>query len=88
MYPRRRTIPSRPTWKTTKNLCLAVLALSLLATPALAQRRSRSNAGGAARGDARADAVQDANKKQDKDRYPAASINKTHGKHKAKGHRH
>jgi len=29
-----------------------------------------------------------ANKKQDKDRDPAASTNKPHGKHKAKGHRH
>ena len=43
--------------KTMKNLCLAIVALSLLVTPALAQK-SRSNKGGAARGDARADLVQ------------------------------
>lgn len=73
--------------KTMKNLCLAILALSLLATPALAQR-GRSNRGGAQHGAARADAVQDTNKKKDKDRDPAAGANKTHGKHKAKGHRH
>lgn len=74
--------------KTTTNLCLAILALSLLTTPALAQRRGRSNMGGAMTGRTRADAVQDTKKKQDKDRDPAASTNKTHGKHKAKGHHH
>jgi len=39
-------------------------------------------------GRARAEAVQDTNKKHDKDSDPAASTNKTHGKHKAKGHSH
>jgi len=59
----------------------------VLATPALAQR-GRSNKGGAMTGRARAEAVQDTNKKHDKDSDPAASTNKTHGKHKAKGHSH
>ncbi|GAC1660498.1 MAG: hypothetical protein NVS9B4_11570 [Candidatus Acidiferrum sp.] len=81
--------------KTTKNLWLAILTLSLLATPALAQR-DHSNRGGAERGDARADMVQFENKKADKDRdrNPDNDRNKgkhkgeTQGKHKAKGHRH
>ena len=54
--------------KTMKNLCLAILALSLLATPALAQR-GRSNAG-ATRGIIRSDKVQAENKKTDKDTDP------------------
>ena len=79
--------------KTTKNLCLAILALSLLATPALAQR-GRSNAGGATRGIPRSDQVQAENKKTDKDTDPNPSKGskaKREGwekkaKHKAKGH--
>lgn len=73
--------------KTMKDLWVAMLALLLLATPAFAQR-GRSNRGGAQHGAARADAVQETNKKKDKDRDPAASAHKTHGKHKAKGHLH
>jgi len=81
--------------KTTKNLCLAILALSLLATPALAQR-GRSNAGGAARGIPRSDQVQAENKKTDQDTDPTkgSKAKKTrtregwekNAKHKAKGH--
>ena len=51
-----------------KSLGLGVLALSLFAIPAAAQK-SHSNKGGAARADNRADAVQAANKK-DKDHDP------------------
>ena len=58
--------------KTTKNLCLAILALSLLATPALAQR-GRANSGGAARSIPRSDQVQSMNKKGDKDHDPTPS---------------
>ena len=80
--------------KTTKNPCLAILALSLLATPALAQR-GRSNAHGATRGIPRSDQVQAENKKTDKDTDPAkgSKAKKTrtregwekNAKHKAKG---
>jgi Ni/Co efflux regulator RcnB len=77
-----------------KNLCLAMLALSLLAIPATAQRR-RSNRGGTLRADARSDQVQAANKKQDKDRDPSRDNDKkgkhngeTKGKHNANGHIH
>ena len=55
-----------------KNLCLAILALSLLATPALAQK-NRSNKGGAVTGIARSDQVQAENKKSDKDSDPNPS---------------
>ena len=80
--------------RTTKNLCLAILALSLLATPALAQK-DRSNKGGQDAGkvgDERAAQVhalnQSKKKKNDKDRDPSASTNKTKGMHRAMGHRH
>ena len=83
--------------KTMKNLCLAILALSLLATPALAQR-GRSNAGGATRGIIRSDKVQAENKKTDKDTDPNPSkgnkAKKTregwekNAKHKAKAKGH
>lgn len=81
--------------KTMRNLCLAIVALSLLGTPALAQK-GRSDKGGATRADARADQVQATNKKQDKDRDPSPDNDKnkgkhkgeTKGKHKANGHRH
>ena len=80
-----------------KNLCLAILALALFATPALAQ--NRSNKGGQDRGNvgderaAQVHADNAAKKKghkdhKDKDRDPSASMNKTHGKHNAFGHRH
>ncbi len=80
--------------KTIRNLCLAIAALSVLATPAMGQ--NRSNKGGAERGDARADLVQSENKKKDKDKDPAPDNDKNKGKHKgetkgkhnAKGHRH
>lgn len=79
-----------------KSLCLAVLALSMLAIPAAAQRGNRSNRGGAQRGDNRADMVQAENKNPDKDRDQSRDNDKnkgkhkgeTQGKHKAKGHRH
>ena len=58
--------------KTMKNLCLAMLALSLLATPALAQK-NHSNKGGAVTGIARSDQVQAENKKGNKDRDPNPS---------------
>ena len=56
-----------------KNLCLAILTLSLLATPALAQKGGRSNRGGATTGIARSDQVQSMNKKGDKDHDPSPS---------------
>src|SRR5258708_2407200 len=79
---------------TLKKVCLGVLALSLLAIPAAAQK-GRSNKGGAQRGDNRADVVQAATKK-DKDRDPLPDNDKnkgkhkgeTKGKHKDKGHSH
>ncbi len=79
---------------TLKKVCLGVLAFSLLAIPAVAQK-SYSNKGGAARGDNRADAVQAVTKKdKDHDPLPDNDKNKgkhkgeTKGKHKAKGHSH
>ena len=80
--------------KKLKYFCLAILALSLLTLPAVAQKSSRSNKGAAATGDARADLVQSENKKKDKDKAPDNDKNKgkhkgeTKGKHNAKGHRH
>jgi len=64
----------------TKNLWLAILALSLMAAPAFAQK-GRSNKGGAARADTRADQVQAENKKQDKDRDRSPDNDKNKGKH-------
>ncbi len=77
-----------------KSLGLGVLALSLFAIPAAAQK-SHYNKGGAARADNCADAVQAANKK-DKDHDPLPDNDKskgkhkgeTKGKHKAEGHSH
>ena len=59
--------------KTMKNLCLAILGFSLLATPALAQKGGRSNRGGATTGIPRSDQVQGMNKKSDKDHDPTPS---------------
>ena len=84
--------------KKLKYFCLVMLAFSLLAIPAAAQKSGRSNKRGANRGDARADLVQSENenkkKDKDRDRNPDNDRNKgkhkgeTQGKHKAKGHRH
>ena len=81
---------------TVKKLCLGMLAFSLLAIPAVAQKSS--NKGGAAHGDKRADAVKAKSKKgkKDKDHDPARDNDKnrgkhtgeTQGKHTAKGHSH
>ena len=79
--------------KMMKYFSLAVLAFSLLAIPAAAQK-SRSNKSGPNRGDARADLVQSENKKKGKDRDPNPDNDKnkgkhtgeTKGKHTAKGH--
>jgi len=76
-----------------KNVFLAMLALTLLSTPALAQK-SRSNKGGQDAGNvgderaAQVHADNAAKKKghKDKDRDPSASSHKTHGKHNAFGH--
>lgn len=75
-----------------KKLCLAILAILLFAIPAAAQ--NRSNKGGQDSGNvgderaAQVHALNQSKKKKDKDRDPSASINKTHGRHKALGHRH
>ena len=78
--------------KTMKNLCLAILALSLLATPALAQKNRSSKDGHDAGnvGDERAAQVDALNqskkkKKKNKDRDPNASAKKTKGMHRAIG---
>ena len=75
--------------KKLKFFCLAILALSLVATPALAQKGNRSNKGGA---------VSAENKKSDKDRDPSptkgSKAKKTrtrkgwskNAEHNAKGH--
>ena len=81
--------------KRLKYFCLAIVASSLLAIPAAAQK-ARSNRGGALRGDARANLAQSEHKKPDKDRDQSRDNDKnkgkhkgeTKGKHKAKGHRH
>jgi hypothetical protein len=78
-----------------KNLGLGLLALSLLAIPAAAQK-SRNNKGGQDAGnvgDERAAQVHNLNaakkkQKKDKDRDPSASTKKTKGQHKAIGHSH
>jgi Ni/Co efflux regulator RcnB len=79
---------------TLKKLGLGLLAFSLVAIPAAAQK-SHSNKGGAPRGDNRSDMAQTATKK-DKDQNPLPDNDKnkgkhkgeTQGKHKAKGHSH
>lgn len=80
-----------------RNLGLAIVVFSLLATPALAQK-GRSNKGGATTGPARADQVQLQNKKGDKDPNPSKGSKaektrtregwekKAQHKAKAKGH--
>jgi Ni/Co efflux regulator RcnB len=85
--------------KKLKYFCSAILALSLLAIPAAAQKSERSNKGGATTGKARADQVQDDNKdgkkkrkRKDHDSNPdkwekGQHKGKTQGEHNAKGHR-
>jgi len=79
---------------TLKKVCLGLVAFSLVAIPAAAQK-SHSNKAGAAREDNRADMLQAQNKKdKDHDPLPDNDKNKgkhkgeTKGKHKAKGHSH
>ena len=86
MCPTRETPGSEEEFvKTIKGLCLALLALSLLVTPASAQKeKNRPNKGGAATGDARVDNVQSTNK-SDNDKHGKHTGEKK-GKHKAKGH--
>ena len=89
-----RPIKEEVSVKKLTYVCVAMLALSLSALPAGAQK-NRSNKGGANRGDNRADVVQAENKSKDKDRDRSPDNDKkgkhkgeTKGKHKAKGHRH
>ncbi len=82
--------------KKLKYFCSAILVSALLAIPAAAQKGSRSNKGGAHRGQVRAYQVQSQNKKKYKDRHPNPDHDNNKGKHKgetkgkykAKGHRH
>ena len=74
-----------------KNLCLAILALSLLAIPAVAQKgKDRDNKGAANTGDTRADLVKSTNKKpskgKDNDKNDSKGKRKgfTKGKHKGR----
>ena len=73
-----------------KNLFVAIVALSLLTTAALAQRGRRSNMGGAMRGRARADRVQDENKSPNKGSKAKKTRTREgwekNAQHKAKGH--
>jgi hypothetical protein len=78
--------------KTLKNPCLALVAVSLLAIPAAAQRGRADSGAGKQRGQDRAEQVQNENKKGDKDRSKAGRSHGKHegwekkGKHKAKVH--
>lgn len=81
--------------KRLKYFCLALMAFSLLAIPAAAQK-GRSNKGGQDQGnvgDERVTQVHNDNlakkkAQKDKDSDPSASTKKKHGKHLALGHRH
>jgi len=89
----------RPQLKKLKYFWLAIVAFSLLAIPAAAQKSERSNRGATTTGKARADQVQDDNKdgkkkrkRKDHDSNPDRWENGKHrgefrGKHNAKGHR-
>ncbi len=77
--------------KKLKFLCLAIVALSLLAVPAAAQKgKDRSNKGGATTGDARADLIKSSNKTPSKGKDNDKNDNKgkrkgfTKGKHKGR----
>lgn len=85
--------------KTLKNLCLAMVALSLLAIPAAAQKGEKgernNNGAGKQQGQARAEHIQADNKKGDKDPKPSKGSKskgkhegwEKKGKHEAKGHK-
>lgn len=77
--------------KKLKCFCLGMLALSLLAMPAAAQKgKDRDNKGGLNRGDARADLVKSTNKTPSKGKDNDKNDNKgkhkgfTQGKHKGR----
>ncbi len=77
--------------KKLKFLCLAIVALSLLAVPAAAQKgKDRDNKGGLNRGDARAEQVKSTNKTPSKGKDNDKNDNKgkrkgfTKGKHKGR----
>lgn len=78
--------------KTLKHLYSALVAVSLLALPAAAQRGRANSGAGQQRGQDRAEQVQYQNKKGDKDKSKAGRNHGKHegwekkGKHKAKGH--
>ena len=78
--------------KMLKNLFVAIFVLSLLATPALAQKGRRSNMGAAMTGRARANQVHDENKspskgsKAKKTRTREGWEKNAQHKAKAKGH--
>jgi len=69
--------------KKLKYVSLAVLVVSLLAIPAVAQKgKDRDNKGGATTGDNRADLVKSTNKTPSKDKDPDKDKNDKKGKHK------
>jgi hypothetical protein len=77
--------------KKLKYFCLAIVALTLLAIPATAQKgKDRSNKGAVNTGDARADLVKSNNKAPSKGKDNDKNDNKgkrkgfTHGKHKGR----
>jgi Ni/Co efflux regulator RcnB len=84
--------------KTLRNLCLALVAISFLAMPAVAQKgeKGERNNNGATkqRGQARAEEVQNANKKGENTKSKGSQNDGKHkhkgwfkkGEHKAKGH--
>jgi len=81
--------------KTLKNLCLALVAASLLAIPAAAQKGARNNNGaGKLRGQNRAEQLQNENKKGENTKSKGSQNDGRHkhmgwfrkGKHEAKGH--
>jgi len=81
--------------KTLKHLCLAFVAASLLAIPAVAQKGARNNNGAAKQsGQARAEQVQNENKKGENTKSKGSQNEGKHkhfgwlhrGKHNSKGH--
>jgi len=67
---------------------LVLVGLLTAGSPVQAQNKDAAKDAAKAQKVAAKDARKDAKVKKDKDRDPAASTNKTEGKHKAKGHRH